>query len=156
EIYDKTEVTIVSENMARQNWGDPRSALGKRLREGTAGPWREVIGVVGDLYDDGVHKPAAVVVYWPARLQQASLGVARYVARSMAFALRSSRTATESFLAQVQDAVWSVNRNLPLAEVRSLRDIYDKSLAQTSFTLLMLAIAGAMALALGIIGIYGV
>jgi ABC-type antimicrobial peptide transport system permease subunit len=49
-----------------------------------------------------------------------------------------------------------VNSNLPLASVRTMQEVYDKSLARTSFTLIMLAIAGAMALALGIIGIYGV
>ncbi len=156
EIHDKREVAVVSESMARQNWGDPRSALGKRLREGASGSWREVIGVAGDIYDDGANKPPPVILYWPARVQQISMGVAGYVPRSMAFALRSSRTGTESLLRQIQEAVWSVNRNLPLAEVRTLRDVYDQSMVQTSFTLVMLAIAGAMALGLGIIGIYGV
>jgi len=52
--------------------------------------------------------------------------------------------------------VWSVNSNLPLASVRTMEEVYDKSVARTSFTLVMLGIAGAMALVLGIIGIYGV
>jgi ABC-type antimicrobial peptide transport system permease subunit len=52
--------------------------------------------------------------------------------------------------------VWSVNSSLPLASVRTMQDIYSLSLARTSFTLVMLAIAGSMALGLGIIGIYGV
>jgi putative ABC transport system permease protein len=52
--------------------------------------------------------------------------------------------------------VWAVNPNLPLASVRTMQDVYGKSLARTSFTLVMLGISGAMALALGIIGIYGV
>jgi len=52
--------------------------------------------------------------------------------------------------------VWSVNGSLPLALVRTLQDVYDRSLARTTFALVMLAIAGAMALLLGIIGIYGV
>jgi ABC-type antimicrobial peptide transport system permease subunit len=49
-----------------------------------------------------------------------------------------------------------VNPNLPLASVRTLQEIYDKSLARTSFALVMLSIAGAMALLLGIAGLYGV
>jgi ABC-type antimicrobial peptide transport system permease subunit len=49
-----------------------------------------------------------------------------------------------------------VNPSLPLASVRTMQDIYSLSMARTSFTLVMLAIAGSMALALGIIGIYGV
>jgi ABC-type antimicrobial peptide transport system permease subunit len=52
--------------------------------------------------------------------------------------------------------VWSVNPNLPLANVRTLREVYDASLARTSFTLIMLGIAGGMALLLGVAGIYGV
>ena len=69
---------------------------------------------------------------------------------------RSERAGTEAFLNEVRQAVWSVNSNLPLASVRTMQKVYDKSVARTSFTLVMLGIAGAMALALGIIGIYGV
>jgi ABC-type antimicrobial peptide transport system permease subunit len=78
------------------------------------------------------------------------------VRRSLAFIVRSRRTGSSGFLADLQRAVWSVNPNLPLADVRTQQEIYDKSLARTSFTLVMLGIAGAMALLLGVIGIYGV
>ena len=156
EINDKSEVALVSENFAKANWGDAHAALGKRVREGTAGPWREVIGVAADIYDNGANQPPAFIVYWPARAQFASMGVPGYVPRSVAFALRSDRTGTESFLKQIQEALWSVNPNLPLAQVQTLGDVYEQSMAQTSFTLVMLAIAGSMALTLGVIGIYGV
>jgi ABC-type antimicrobial peptide transport system permease subunit len=59
-------------------------------------------------------------------------------------------------LAQVRQAVWSVNGNIPLALVRTLQDVYEQSMARTTFAMVMLAIAGAMALLLGLIGIYGV
>jgi ABC-type antimicrobial peptide transport system permease subunit len=78
------------------------------------------------------------------------------VTRTVTFAVRSDRAGTEGFLNEVRDAVWSVNSNLPLASVRTMRNVYDKSVARTSFTLVLLGIAAAMALALGIIGIYGV
>jgi ABC-type antimicrobial peptide transport system permease subunit len=70
--------------------------------------------------------------------------------------VRSDRAGTGALLDQVRQAVWSVNASLPVASVQTMQDIYDKSLARTSFTLVMLGIAGAMALVLGIIGIYGV
>ena len=76
--------------------------------------------------------------------------------RTAYFALRSSRAGTQTFINEMQRAVWSVNSNLPLASIRTMKEIYDESLARTSFTLVMLAIAGSMALVLGIIGIYGV
>jgi ABC-type antimicrobial peptide transport system permease subunit len=72
------------------------------------------------------------------------------------FAIRSNRAGTEGFLNEVRQAVWSVNSSLPLASVRTMQEIYSQSLARTSFTLVMLGIAGTMALVLGIIGIYGV
>jgi ABC-type antimicrobial peptide transport system permease subunit len=72
--------------------------------------------------------------------------------------IRSDRAGTQNFINQVQQAVWSVNSNLAPAYVRTMQDVYDRSpsVVRTSFTLVMLAIAGAMALVLGIIGIYGV
>ena len=63
---------------------------------------------------------------------------------------------TERFLGQLRQAVRSVNADLPLAQVRTLDEVYDQSIARTSFTLVMLAIAGAMALLLGLSGLYGV
>jgi ABC-type antimicrobial peptide transport system permease subunit len=78
------------------------------------------------------------------------------VRRSQAFAIRSSRSGSASLLNEVRRAVWSVNPNLPLADVRTVREIYDKSMVRTSFTLVMLTIAAGMALLLGVVGIYGV
>jgi ABC-type antimicrobial peptide transport system permease subunit len=57
---------------------------------------------------------------------------------------------------EVRQAVWSVDSNLPLAEIHTLQYYYDKSMARTSFTLVMLAVAGGMALLLGLVGLYGV
>jgi ABC-type antimicrobial peptide transport system permease subunit len=79
-----------------------------------------------------------------------------FISREVAFAIRSSRTGSSGFLNEIRQAIWSVNSNLPLADVRTLDDIYRKSMARTSFALVMLAIAGGMALLLGLVGIYGV
>ncbi len=79
-----------------------------------------------------------------------------FIARDLTFAIRSDRTGTEDLISQVGRAVWAVNPNLPLARVQTLGEIYAQSMSRTSFTLVMLAIAGFMALALGIVGIYGV
>jgi predicted permease len=148
DIYDNREVAVISERMAKETWGSVQAALGKRIRNGD--PWREVIGVVSDVYDNGVHLPAPGIVYWPARWQAA------LVPRSVAFAVRTERAGTESFLKELQQAVWSVNSSLPLAQAQTLDDVYRRSMARTSFTLLMLGIAGAMALLIGVVGIYGV
>src|SRR5262249_48338984 len=78
------------------------------------------------------------------------------VNRDVAFVIRSPRTGSQSFMKEVREAVWSVNANLPLAEEHSLDYFYQLSMARTSFTLVMLGVAGSMALLLGVVGIYGV
>jgi hypothetical protein len=155
DLYDHRPVAIVSENLARELWGEPAAALGKRIREFPAAPWREIVGVAGDVHDNGVHLKAPTIVYWPSMMEN-FYGNPLNVARSVVFTIRSQWAGTENFLSQVRQAVWSVNPNLPLALVRTMQDVYDQSMARTSFTLVMLAIAGSMALVLGIIGIYGV
>jgi len=152
EVYGVRPVVMISENLARELWGSPSAAVGKRLREFESMPWHEVIGVIQDVRENGVQTNAPEIVYWPALTDN------RFVpgVRTVTFVIRSERAGTQGFLAEVRQAVWSVNSNLPLADVRTMQTVYDKSLAQTSFTLVMLAIAGAMAMALGIIGIYGV
>jgi ABC-type antimicrobial peptide transport system permease subunit len=74
----------------------------------------------------------------------------------MAYAVRSTRVGTPGFLRELQQAVWSVNPNLPLAVVQTLDEIRAYSMAQTSFAMTMLVIAASVALLLGVVGIYGV
>jgi ABC-type lipoprotein release transport system permease subunit len=118
-------------------------------------PWREIVGVAGDVRDDGMHQKAPAFAYWPA-LMDTFWGDPIHVNRGGTFVIRTNRAATESFLAEARQAVWSVNANLPVYSVQTLKEVYDQSMARTSFTLVMLAIAGAMALVLGVVGIYGV
>ena len=139
----------------REYWAQPAAALGKRLRVGTAGPWREIIGVVGNERDEGVERPASTTVYWPL-LTKGFWGPEVQVRRTVTYVVRSSRTGSEGFLKEIRQAVWSVSPDLPLAGVKTLQEIYTRSMARTSFALVMLAIAGGMALLLGVIGIYGV
>jgi len=155
DTYRRTPVALVSENLARDYWRDPAEALGKRIRVGTKDDWREIVGVVGDVHDDGVNQKAATCAYWPLILDRfESEDVS--VRREVAFAVRSPLAGSERFLKNVREAVWSVNPNLPLADVHTLDYYYGRSLARTSFTLIMLGVAGAMALLLGVVGIYGV
>jgi hypothetical protein len=155
DIHNLRPTVIVSENLARELWGSPSAALGKRVREGMKDEWREIIGVVGDVYDNGVHEKAPTIVYWPSMMDR-FWGEEKWIQRAVTFVVRSDRAATESFLTEVRSTVWSVNKNLPVYFVRTLKDIYDRSLSRTSFTLVTLAIAGGMALLLGLVGIYGV
>jgi ABC-type antimicrobial peptide transport system permease subunit len=104
---------------------------------------------------DGVDAPAPKFVCWPLLMANFS-GEADSIRRAPALVIRSARAQTAGFIKDVSRAVWSVNPNLPLASVRTLQEIYETSLARTSFALVMLSIAGAMALLLGVAGLYGV
>jgi ABC-type antimicrobial peptide transport system permease subunit len=110
---------------------------------------------VRDVREDGVDRPAPGTVLYPLAMADFE-GDANFIQRSLAYIVRSNRTGSAGFVDEIGRAVWSVNPNLPLASARTLREIYDASLARTSFTLVMLAIAGGMALLLGVAGIYGV
>ncbi len=155
DIYNKAHVVVVTENFAREYWEEPSAALGKRVRVGRDTPWREIVGVVGNIHDDGVAEEARSTMFWPM-MQRDFWGEDLLIRRTMGFAVRSSRAATPGFLEEIRDAVWSVNGNLPIANVATLRELLDRLMARTSFTLVMLAIASGVALLLGVIGIYGV
>ena len=156
DVYGLRPVVMISENLAREMWGTPSAAIGKQLREFSSMPWHEVIGVIQDVRERGVQENAPPIVYWPPMMQYLFGAKTPETMRTVTFVIRSERAGTETFLNEVRQAVWSVNSNLPLASVRTMQEVYDKSVARTSFTLVMLGIASAMALALGLIGIYGV
>ena len=149
---------MVSENLARELWGSPTAAIGKRIRPYSKGPWREVVGVLSDMRDEGLNQKAPATAYWPVLMADFLPASERpySVQRGLSYLVRSTRTASNGFTDELGRAVWSINPNLPMAGVRTLAEVYDASLARTSFTLVMLAIAGGMALLLGVAGIYGV
>jgi predicted permease len=153
DVFDRLPVVMVSENVARELWGSPAGALGKRVREGSKSAWREVVGVVADVHYDGLDQKASSTVYYPVLLKEFE-GDGQ--SRSLAYFVRSPRAGSEGLLKEIREAVWSVNPNLPLASVRTLETIYERSMARTSFTVVMLGLAGGMALLIGVVGIYGV
>jgi putative ABC transport system permease protein len=155
EMYGKLPVAIISDNFAKEYWGSAANALGKHIRVGTTDDWRTVVGVAGDVRDDGVNQPAPSSVYWP--LYRVNFeGQKENIQRGVAFAIRTPRAGSAAFMNEVRQAVWSVDSDLPLSNTQTEGDLYKKSMARTSFTLVMLSVAGAMALLLGIVGIYGV
>jgi predicted permease len=155
DLEQRTDAVMVSENFAREYWKDPQKAVGRRIRPSSAAPWRTIVGVVGDERDDGVSRPAPAVIYWPMLVDKLwTQDVMVY--RTMGYAIRNQRQKSPTLLKEIQQAVWSVNPSLPLANVQTLDEIRADSMAQTSFALVMLSIAAGVALLLGVVGIYGV
>jgi predicted permease len=155
DTYQRIPVALISENLAKEYWHDARNALGKRIRVGSTDDWREIVGVVANIYDNGVDSPAPTSVYWPVIMSHFE-GQKENLRRGTAFVIRSPRAGSEAFLNELRQTVWSVDPNVPLANVHTLGYFYTRSMARTSFTLVMLGVAGGMALLLGIVGIYGV
>jgi ABC-type antimicrobial peptide transport system permease subunit len=104
-----------------------------------------------------MNKDAPTIAWWPLLLNhfegnEDDSNVSRWVA----FAIRSPRAGSESLMKDVRQAVWSIDANLPLSEVHTEEYFYSKSMARTSFTLVMLGVAASIALLLGVVGLYGV
>jgi putative ABC transport system permease protein len=162
DSYELNRVVMVTENFARDYWDSPADAVGKRIATGlNAGNWFEIVGVSGNVRDEGLDQDPTAVVYWPMMLRNLWADMPGEVDevtvhRSLNYAIRSSRVGSPEFITEVREAIWAVNPNLPLAGVRGLEELLDRSMARTSFSLIMLGIAAAVALILGAIGIYGV
>jgi predicted permease len=146
DVHQGRRVVLVSENLARAEWGSADAAQGKRIRTGRTAPWLEVVGVVKDVHHNGLTQPPPETVVFPA--------FARNTVAS--FVIRSERVGTTGFVEELRKAVWSVNANLSPANVQTLDDLYRRAMARTSMTLQLLAITAAMALVLGVVGIYGI
>jgi predicted permease len=156
DVHERRPVVLVSENLARSEWGSPAKAIGRRLRGASANDaWREIVGVVANVHDRGLTEPAPEAVYVPF-LADRLYDNPTYVWPAQTYVIRSPRTGTSGFLEDVSRAVWSVDPSLPLANVRAMDEIVSASVARTSFTLVMLVLAGTMALVLGAVGVYGV
>ena len=147
-------VILISENFAREYWGSAGAAVGRRVRTTPAAPWLEIVGVVADIRQDGCDKKAPTIVYWPPVTRDPrGEAVATSAPR---FAIRSARAGGESFVREVRQAVLAANPNLVITRMETMKDAYDKSMARTSFILVLLGISGAMALLLAGVGVYAV
>ena len=133
DSYTLQPVVVISENLAREYWKEPAAALGRRVRNSPDDPWRTIVGVVRDERDEGVAKPPPPIVYWPVLLKHFWTDPVR-VQRGLTYVMRTERVKSPTLLKEIQQAVWSVNGSLPVANVRTLSDIMSASMAQTSFT----------------------
>jgi hypothetical protein len=149
-------VALISESFARALAPNPEAALGKRVRPPLEQDgWREVIGVVQDIRDVGLYAQAPPLVYWPALVAD-FFGRPLVGTQAPTLVIRSERAGDASLVAEIRQTIWSVNASIPVTSGGTMQNLYAASIARTSFALVLLAIAGGMALVLGVIGIYGV
>jgi predicted permease len=149
-------VVVISESFAREIAGEPAAAVGKRIRTFVeTDSWREIVGVVQGIHEYGLYEEAPSFVYFPTLLKD-MWGTPMVGSPAVAFTIRSERAGTASFADEVRQAIGSVAAGVAVTHTRTMSDLYAGSLERTSFVLVLLAIAGGMALLLGIVGIYGV
>ena len=160
DIRERTGVVMITESIARELWGDPTRAVGRRLSTGySPGDWREIVGVVGNVLDDGLTQDPVDIVYWPMAMDRywpETRGDAPFITRNQTYVIRSQRVGTPGFLRELRELVQGTYPDRPLGSLRTMETIQRDSMARVSFTLVMLGIAAAVALLLGAIGIYGV
>ena len=146
---------VVSQALAERFWPG-RSALGKRLSvdEPSKGHWYTIAGVVGNVRDQGLEKKPVEAVYFPMLRHAEALD---WVPESFSLVLRTRGRLDPATLAgPLRAAVRSVDPNLPLSEVQPMERVVERSMQRTSFTMFLLAMAAAIALFLGAVGLYGV
>ncbi len=146
----RTPICVISETAARR-WFPGESAIGKKIRAGGTGgfddsPFREVVGVVGDVAQYGLGLAATPQVYIPH---------AQFATRYMTLMVRTSGS-PELMAAPLEKAVFAVDADQPLYDVKPLDQIVSDTIAARQFVLWLLAVFALSALTLAIIGIYGV
>jgi len=145
-------VAVINETMARQFWAG-ENALGKRFKLGSVdsqNPWVTVVGVVGDVKEMGLEAPTKAEMFFPyQQLPRMLWNMPRDLA------VRATDDPM-SVAAAVRQAVWSVDRNQPVSNIRTMNEILAEEVAQRRIGMTLLTAFAALALALASLGIYGV
>ncbi|HKT58621.1 MAG TPA: ABC transporter permease [Gemmatimonadales bacterium] len=150
-------VMLINETLARRAWPgeDP---IGKRVACCEPGPdgnpnWKTVVGVIADVHARGLGREAPPEFYLP--MAQAPKAAWRWIDRTMTLAVRMPGDPMTAAPA-MRDAVWRVDRSLPVYNIATMGDRRSASLASSRFSTLLLTAFGGIALVLAAIGVYGV
>ena len=144
DVVKAPEAVIINQDMVRRYWpdGDP---IGKRLAVGN-GPWRTVVGVVGDVKQAGLDIETRPEMFWP------------YYQLPLSFSTIVVRTSgePEAMTSAVRSAMQDIDKDLPLYDVRPVNEVISESVAPRRFNMLLLGIFAGLALVLAAVGLYGV
>ncbi len=139
-------VVIVNQAMARKYWPNG-SAIGHRVRNGgPTSPWRTIVGVVTDIKNAGLDRPAGTELYFP---------IAQAPSR-LAYLFVKTRTDPQTLVNAVRSEIHGLDRALPIANIRTMEDVLDSARARPRFLTLLLTLFSSIALLLAALGIYGV
>jgi putative ABC transport system permease protein len=148
DTRESPRVTIVNETFAKRYFPD-EDPIGKRFTFGRPGPntrWITIVGVVRDTKRQGVEKPIRIESWMP--LAQRPSGSMELVLRTTGDPLLLSNA--------VREAVWSIDRDLPIPTIRTMEQVMSERVAQRRLNMLLLGLFALVALILAAVGIYGV
>lgn len=141
-----TPVVIINEPFAKRHWPN-EDPLGKRIRVADEATEREIVGVVKALKQDQWTAEPNLEMYLP-HFQAAGPGALSLVVRSSGDPV--------ALVGSIENQVWSIDKNLPVAEVRTMQEVISGSIEQHRFNLFLLGLFATVALTLAVVGIYGV
>ncbi len=147
-------VAIVNEAMAKKFWGDV-SPVGRRLRPngGEGQPWVTVVGVVADVKQQGLESPVGTELYMPASQAPEATGGPL---RDYYLVARSAGPEPLALVSGIRGAIAELDASLPVADIRTMEDVFRSSVARPRFVMTLLAAFALIAVALAAVGIYGV
>jgi putative ABC transport system permease protein len=150
-------VVLINETAARRYW--PREdPVGKRIRLGGGADTlpREIVGVVGDVKHKGVDRETRAEMYLPhAQFPSTVPDSAGAAARSMTLVIRTDRDPVQ-IASSIRTVIGRMDRELPVAQVRTLDDVFSASVSTPRFATVLLGSFGGLALVLAALGVYGV
>ncbi|HEX5435938.1 MAG TPA: ABC transporter permease [Gemmatimonadaceae bacterium] len=154
DVNSRDGAVVVSQALAEQLWPG-QNPIGKGIRgNGWGRPFYRVVGVTDDVRYEGLDKPPEAMVYFPLLpMKGASLWSPQ---RSVTLVIKSATAEPEQLTAAVRRMIADLDPDIPLADIRTMNAVIASSMARTSLTMLLLALAGAMALAIAAVGLYGV
>ena len=148
DLSERNPVVIINQTMARTYYGN-RSPIGKRIRTGgDKSPWLTIVGVVGDMKNAGLDRPAGTELFLPYH----QLGNAR---RNHYVILRTAGDPRE-FTGRLRIAIQDLDPELPLAQVRTMNEVLSSAKSRPRFLATLLGAFSIAALLLAAVGLYGV
>lgn len=149
DIADAPQVAIVNKALARTFWPN-QNPIGRHLKPGGGKDWCTVVGVVDDVKNAGLDRPAGTELYLPYRQPYGAGNNDMYVV------LRAQGGDPRALASSVRQQMSEIDPSLPLADVRLMEDVLSRAQARPRFLTLLLSLFSAVALAIATVGIYGV
>jgi putative ABC transport system permease protein len=148
DVAGATEVAIINQSMAQTFWPG-RDPVGRHLRPGGSKTWCTVIGIVEDVKNAGIDRPAGTELYLPYRQPQGAGSNSMYVG------VRGQGNPS-ALVNAVRSDVRDLDPSLPVASVRLMDDVLAGAQARPRFLTMLMSLFSIVALAIATVGIYGV